>query len=1093
MSAKLLHSLADDNPDLQKQIGCMTGIFQIFDRHHILSGRRLSGQSLKRLLPPDNSQLNGLDNYASNAFNRETMERNSNKYVHEKRVSTESSRASYSSSSRSSSFSSLDCGRAGKPDSSSLEPIIFPEISARDPIISQLTANPKFGRHFLDLRDVVKDSIYQDSQGQSVQTETQEGVGHDLKYRDSPRALQMSKSMDGSLAVGMNGKHELSVDLKESLRVLAKLREAPWYYAEKEVPKLFYEPMDGSISRDAPRFSYDGREVNHLSFESQDTFKSAHKVKDMPRLSLDSRESTARGSNSDPELANVSRNLQRGSDGSNERISSLQKPAAIQARPSSVVAKLMGLEALPNEMPLTTNQLGPIKTYSLTDTGCCSVPLETSDVWRPIQLPNSPRSKTKKPTSSRWKNPDAVKKPISSSKFPIEPAPWKHLNGSQVSPKWSLKQMKSPSVYCESDTRLKDLEFKHSGKDLRAVKQILEAMQAKGLLENPKEEQTSGVGTRRGDNRKYKASGANPPLISSQDLHKNHAVGSMLRGNGSAKAFESPIVIIKPTKLIQKDGSPASFIHINGLPGLHRYNSGDSVGQKNNSASRRTAREQTPKDSHRDRTGLSLNRKTSSRNLRVAQTMTRPQRPAKDNTSSSIKNSGSTSPKLQQRKLDFDKKSRPPTPPDSNKSSRQNNRQPSESSSPGGRRRTKSFNMQQSDDQLCEGSRENGNSSGRGDNISKQSDTCLTLDSKTDLEVTSLECSTEITHCQIPFDEDFNCSVSGEMPDSSFRLIDDDSVEDSPATCPENPVPSPVSVLDACVYGEDSPSPVKQVSHGLQDGEIMNSVENNGEGHRDSADTLSVHTRPSAVTSEMSRQKLENIENLVQKLRRLNSNHDEAHTDYIASLCENTNPEDRYISEILLASGLLLRDLGSGLAAFQLHPSGHPINPVLFLVLEQTKASSLLLKPDKAARLKPDPEKFHRKLIFDAVNEILAQKLAAVGPPPEPWFRPIKLVRNTLNAQKLLRELCADIEQLQPKKQDCCSLDEEEDDLKGILLEDFMHRFDNWTDFHADVSGVVLDVERSIFKDLINEVVTGEAGGTSKDNRSRHCKQLFSK
>lgn len=35
MAARLLHSLADDNPDLQKQIGCMKGILQLFDRQHI--------------------------------------------------------------------------------------------------------------------------------------------------------------------------------------------------------------------------------------------------------------------------------------------------------------------------------------------------------------------------------------------------------------------------------------------------------------------------------------------------------------------------------------------------------------------------------------------------------------------------------------------------------------------------------------------------------------------------------------------------------------------------------------------------------------------------------------------------------------------------------------------------------------------------------------------------------------------------------------------------------------------------------------------------------------------------------------------------
>lgn len=43
MAAKLLlHTLADENSDLQKKIGCINGIFQIFDRHHVLTSRRQS-------------------------------------------------------------------------------------------------------------------------------------------------------------------------------------------------------------------------------------------------------------------------------------------------------------------------------------------------------------------------------------------------------------------------------------------------------------------------------------------------------------------------------------------------------------------------------------------------------------------------------------------------------------------------------------------------------------------------------------------------------------------------------------------------------------------------------------------------------------------------------------------------------------------------------------------------------------------------------------------------------------------------------------------------------------------------------------------
>lgn len=58
MAAKILHSLTDDNPDLQKQIGCMTGIFQLFDRQQMLTGsRRIVTPSPKRLPPGKRSLM----------------------------------------------------------------------------------------------------------------------------------------------------------------------------------------------------------------------------------------------------------------------------------------------------------------------------------------------------------------------------------------------------------------------------------------------------------------------------------------------------------------------------------------------------------------------------------------------------------------------------------------------------------------------------------------------------------------------------------------------------------------------------------------------------------------------------------------------------------------------------------------------------------------------------------------------------------------------------------------------------------------------------------------------------------------------------
>ncbi len=63
------------------------------------------------------------------------------------------------------------------------------------------------------------------------------------------------------------------------------------------------------------------------------------------------------------------------------------------------------------------------------------------------------------------------------------------------------------------------------------------------------------------------------------------------------------------------------------------------------------------------------------------------------------------------------------------------------------------------------------------------------------------------------------------------------------------------------------------------------------------------------------------------------------------------------------------------------------------------------------------------------------------------------------------------------------------DPLKSILCEDVMHQC--WTDFRSDLSGVVLDVERLIFKDIVDEIVIGDAGRLrAKSGRRR---QLFAK
>jgi hypothetical protein len=254
-------------------------------------------------------------------------------------------------------------------------------------------------------------------------------------------------------------------------------------------------------------------------------------------------------------------------------------------------------------------------------------------------------------------------------------------------------------------------------------------------------------------------------------------------------------------------------------------------------------------------------------------------------------------------------------------------------------------------------------------------------------------------------------------------------------------------------------------------GSINSGVEHCEEDQWNPAYSFSKTT--TSFSPEMNRKKLQNVEHLVQKLKRLNSSHDETSQDYIASLCENSDPDTdhRYISEILLASGLLLRDLGSGLTTFQLHPSGHPINPELFLVIEQTKGCS-----------SSSNEKINRKLVFDAVNEMLGKKLAFVESYVDPWMKQAKARKKVLSAQNLLKELCSEIEilQKQAKKRSENLLlleeeeEEEEDFLKCILDEDMAIQSEKWTDFDDAIPGLVLDMERLLFKDLVKEIVHGE-------------------
>ncbi|KAJ6421532.1 hypothetical protein OIU84_028829 [Salix udensis] len=93
----------------------------------------------------------------------------------------------------------------------------------------------------------------------------------------------------------------------------------------------------------------------------------------------------------------------------------------------------------------------------------------------------------------------------------------------------------------EAAERLAQLQFQKSGKDLRALKQILEAMQkTKEIFETRKEDS-------RFENRASIISslGQSSKLANLQDLQSNSPISVPTKGTTSPKSFKSSIVIMK--------------------------------------------------------------------------------------------------------------------------------------------------------------------------------------------------------------------------------------------------------------------------------------------------------------------------------------------------------------------------------------------------------------------------------------------------------------------------------------------------------------------------------------------------------------------
>lgn len=930
MSARMLSSIKDDQKDLQKKIGCMNGLFQLFDRHHFLIGKHLHGQNHKRLLTGATDRMETKCTMQP-ATEKTPKEVARNKVSH----SSESSKAS----------SKLEQNKRPQQEQPFCSPRNLPESPSKILPYKQPSSPSHSGRQSPDFRDVVKDSMHREVRSLSVKTVTKvEGKVHVMKHIDSPRPFQQSncgKPSDGTR------------------QVTAKFREAPRNSKED----LKYSP------RDHPRFSYDER-------DSREAMRSSIRLKDLPRLSLDSREQSFRSSASESRS-----NFLLGD----------------HKRSSSVVAKLMGLEALPNSIPSNEVETATPKSFSVKDS---------------VLVTRSPQINEKDFGSPHMKSTNLIMRVASTSRLPLEPAPWRQPEASRTSHKssgrntdveLSIKTPKiSSSVYGEMEKRITELEFRKSGKDLRALKQILEAMQkTRARLDVQTEEQGY--------------SDANMEKV--QKRQQCNLLSPTIKGT-------------RPPK-------------------------------REDTADKKTWKDVKPRAKNVRHSGWHLpppDRKTKEGTSRTVQNPTLRQQ--KEGSYPGLgRNSGTVSPRLQQKK----KQPCPTTTsPEFSRVRRQSIKQSKESGSSKRRLQAKPNNLLRVDEELSEISSGTRNFSEQGDAVSVQSESNNSLSSHAEGEVTSRNLSFKV-----------NAKRLEDAKDKSdmMRLNENRPMAEYAIATTEQP--SPVSVLDAAFYEEDSPSPVKKKTTAFRVEDAADEL-----WYLDYQNHSPYSTRIDLGTETTNHKKLDRIKDLVLQLRLLDSNY-EANTNQLGSLSQNHNPDHRYITKMLLASGLL-KDVDSVSTAIQLQSSGHMIDPKLFHILEQTEER--VMPEDghskKSAWIEFN-QKMHRKNVFDTVNEILVRKIAS-----ESY---LMQGRDCLSAQQLQKELKSDIDQLNDKK---VGMDSEEDELISILNADLRHQSDDWTNGKNDIPLLILDVERLIYKDLITEIICDEAREQQIRTR-RHCRQLF--
>ncbi|CAD6223173.1 unnamed protein product [Miscanthus lutarioriparius] len=924
--------LADDTRDLQRQMGCMAGIFQIFDRQRLITGagRRAARQAQKRLPPPSTPPG---DTHPKSSSNVPVQSSSTSKIVLEKTfskcmtenssLSIESSRAS-SSSSSCSSFSSLDGNKSVQQELPYINEELFVQRSLKSsPSLKESDMNTKSGHPNVGFRDIVN-SINRDPGGLTVKTSVQE-ARRNGQYKDSPRPLLLSKSMDGTCIIGIDRTTKVPANVTESRRCL----------------------------QEQSRFSCDDRRLLR-PIETQESKRPSSRLKELPRLSLDSRkESLSPGSRQ----KNLS--YKRTDDILLDTLRPQDSPS--HRRANSVIAKLMGLEEATNATGvLTADNSEPTRSPR---------PAQATQHEHPSR---SSRSSCQDSCSMQLKNESSVLKTKPSPRIVTEAAPWRQQDRSATNIKAQQcreaeGRPRTASVYADIERRVGGFDFLEcNNKDFRALR-ILGALNAKDAKSN-NDSSGGSVAT--------------------------HRTGYDLTTNSGS--FQAPIVVMKPARTTEKHGvSLASVATMAGLRGLRKL----------------PARYSSFTGTNETGTNEKMHLRMSRSQLKSEKTVS---------SASSPRPTSSSSPRNVLKKAEPERRSRPPVSPKS--PSKKSN----EAVSPKGRIRSKPSQVKCHRDEALQ-------SKGNRISLAKQ------------VDVSVMDCP-KPPGGNSTFVPPSNAAATASHKAPSI-LGSDQNIHSL------DNIPSPVSVLDTSFYH-------KRISDSFKDGETHSSEECwNPNSLPD--------TPQSKASSEVNQIKPENLEVLIQKLEQLKSMDEEAASIKEVMASVTTNKDHQYIYEILLASGLLHKEHSIAALPGQLQPSNYPINPELFLILEQTKpdlVSTFQTVNRAKKRCKPYTGKLHRRLVFDLVNETIAQKMSIC----RSGSQPVKFLQSRkLSGWQLFKDLCTEVDRLIK-----CSEEEENENM--ILDEDTVSGTKDWMSFDTVLHGMVWEIERSIFKGLIDEVIGGE-------------------